>query len=469
MSSAQAAVTQNDVYVMQAGSTLRGNVGANDILDPAYPYKFSLQSWGPNPTGLVLNSDGSFEFTPPGGAAYVQFFYRLEETQPSNVVSYGAAVDIWVNDANSAARPDAITIHQDEVAFIPVLANDLATPPLVYPSRLECTSLPANGTIGDVTGCPTSNGTFPYTPNAGFSGTDSFIYSLYVPDPASPANTIASAAVVTVNVLPTARPTPTVPVPVSPAPPSSQPRVENDAYGAAPGYQLRGNVLDNDPKTLPGETLTRSESRQLAPPSHAQNFALNIDGSFAYEPAPGFVGVDTFNYLATYMGTDASGNLLRTNAIATAYITVPSRVVDDAANATAGQALSASVATNDQLHGMAGKRFIVTTQPTHGTLNLDPDTGSYVYVPNANTPEGTVDTFEYDLAQLDAGGTELGRYTQGVVRLTIAAQNVVTPPAPAPAVQPVPALDALGLAGLSTLVAGGGLLAARRRKLKPKA
>lgn len=466
LSSAQAASPQKDTYIVQIGSTLTGNVGTNDGLNPAYPHTFSTASWNPPPAGFVLNADGSFTFTPVGGATHVQFPYQLAETQPSNVMQYTGWVDMWVNDANSAARPDAVTIHQDEVAFIPVLANDLVTPPLVYPSRIECPTVPANGTLGDTYGCSLVNGTIPYKPNAGISGTDSFIYALYVPDPASLPNTISSAAMVTVNVLPTARPT--LSVPATPAPPSTSPRQENDAYGVAPGYQLQGNVEDNDPKFLAGESPQISSLSLSTAPTHAQNFVLYADGSFAYEPAPGFVGVDTFSYSGRYIGLDANNIQFWDNAVATAYITVPTRVVDDAANATAGQALSASVATNDQLHGMAGKRFIVTSQPTHGTLNLDPDTGSYTYVPDANTPDGTVDTFEYDLAQLDAGGTELGRYKQGLVRLTIAAQNVAPSPSPAPAVQPVPVLDALGLAGLSTLVAGGGLLAARRRKSKPK-
>lgn len=63
---------------------------------------------------------------------------------------------------------------------------------------------------------------------------------------------------------------------------------------------VRRGVLAND---QPPEPLNKALSdRELVaelvePPKNAAHFALNADGSFVYEPQPGFVGLDTFRYV----------------------------------------------------------------------------------------------------------------------------------------------------------------------------
>ena len=75
------------------------------------------------------------------------------------------------------------------------------------------------------------------------------------------------------------------------------PEARDDAYGArrntplsvaAPG--VLGN--DADPDRAP---IT---ARLTSGPKNAKSFALNSDGSFTYEPAPGFSGVTSFTYVA---------------------------------------------------------------------------------------------------------------------------------------------------------------------------
>jgi hypothetical protein len=83
---------------------------------------------------------------------------------------------------------------------------------------------------------------------------------------------------------------------------NSPPVAQNDEYNttqntaltiAAPG--VLGN--DSDPN---GDAMT---AVQGAGPAHAASFALNANGSFAYTPASGFNGTDSF----TYRARDASG------------------------------------------------------------------------------------------------------------------------------------------------------------------
>jgi hypothetical protein len=80
---------------------------------------------------------------------------------------------------------------------------------------------------------------------------------------------------------------------------------KNDSYvGGTTGNRriaidARRGVLAND--QLPDSLNKGLSDRELvaelvAPPKNAAHFALHADGSFIYEPQPGFVGLDTFRY-----------------------------------------------------------------------------------------------------------------------------------------------------------------------------
>jgi VCBS repeat-containing protein len=139
-----------------------------------------------------------------------------------------------------------------------------------------------NGAQGITNGTLTlnANGSFAYTPNAGFSGTDTFIYK--VSDGAADSNT----ATVTITVNPS----------------NDLPVANDDAYALTKGNTLSVPAAsgvfanDSDPN---GDRLT---ARLVTGPSMG-TLTLNPDGSFAYtKPKKGFQGV-TFVYEAS----DGSG------------------------------------------------------------------------------------------------------------------------------------------------------------------
>ena len=75
------------------------------------------------------------------------------------------------------------------------LLNDDSDPDSGDPVTLTGNTSPAHGTLS-----LNSNGTFTYTPNAGFSGTDSFTYT--VTDTDDPNNPKSATATVTITVGP---------------------------------------------------------------------------------------------------------------------------------------------------------------------------------------------------------------------------------------------------------------------------
>jgi hypothetical protein len=166
-----------------------------------------------------------------------------------------------------------------------------------------------------------------------------------------------------------------------------------DSYTAPAGASAppltvsAGNGVLADDTDTDGDTIMATV-RTL--PTHGV-LVLQPDGSFTYTPAPGFTGTDTF----TYVATDAGG---LSSAPATVTIAVPPAPVAarDAYGTVEGTPLTVSVAngvlTNDSVAGGGALTSTVVTQPTHGTLSLQPN-GSLTYTP-AGGFSGT-DTFTY--------------------------------------------------------------------------
>ncbi|MHC5797936.1 Ig-like domain-containing protein [Lacisediminihabitans sp. FW035] len=334
------------------------------------------------------------------------------------------------NDSGSTGYPAAATTQATAVT-INVLANDVGTNKTV-----SAVTAPANGTAV-ITGSGVGN-TVTYTPAAGFSGSDSFSYTVtdqygqvktatvaVVVTPKAYNDTIATSTntPATINVLandpgtnetaavgtapthgalsfaangtvtytPTTgysgtdsftytqtanggTSTATVNITVTPL-------AVNDSYTTPVNVSVPVSVLANDK----GTSITATK---LTDPAHG-SVTIASNGTGTYVPAAEFTGTDSFTY--TLSGTGGS-------ATATVTIVVTPTAANDSASTTSTVAVSGNVLTND--HG-TNRSVAVTTAPTHGTVTLNPTTGAYTY-----TPTGTfsgADVFTYTLTA--DGGT----------------------------------------------------------------
>jgi VCBS repeat-containing protein len=147
---------------------------------------------GPAFGTLTLNSNGSFTYTPNANFNGTDSFtYRANDGAAN---SNTATVTITVNAVNDApvANPDTYTTNENTALTIAapgVLAND---------TDIEGNPLTAVLVAGPVSGTLTlnSNGSFTYTPNAGFSGVDTFTYR------ATDGTNVSAPVVVTITVVP---------------------------------------------------------------------------------------------------------------------------------------------------------------------------------------------------------------------------------------------------------------------------
>ena len=196
-----APVAADDAYDAEQDGTLvvdaANGVLANDA-DPDGDDLTAVLEDGPVNGTLTLNPDGSFEYVPnPGFVGADSFTYRADDGE---TLSDPVVVTITVNQAapaNSApvAADDAYDAEQDGTLVVDaangVLAND------ADPDGDDLTAVlevgPANGTL-----TLNPDGSFAYTPNPGFVGSDSFSYRAFdgelLSDPISVAITVVAAS-----------------------------------------------------------------------------------------------------------------------------------------------------------------------------------------------------------------------------------------------------------------------------------
>ncbi len=275
---------------------------------------------------------------------------------------------IRVNEHQPVALLDTYQVDEDSqltvVTSEGILANDTdADGDLLFP-RVETN--PQNGTL-----VLNMDGSFTYTPNGNFSGSDSFTYQ------AADGDFLSETAVVTIKVNNLNDP----------------PVAVDDSFTVEESAILRPEastgVLAND-QDLDGDSL---QAEVVAPPTNG-SLVLNPDGSFTYVPVASFSGSDSF----TYRAIDPAGT---SSDIATVSLTVTDVnqapvAADDAyvlqANNTLAVAAVEGVLANDTDPDGDSLVPIVMTQPAHGTLLLAAD-GTLSYTPE-NDFDGS-DSFTY--------------------------------------------------------------------------
>ena len=214
--------------------------------------------------------DGYFTYTPNVNFNGIDSFrYKASD---GNFESAAATVTITVTPVGDTpvAVDDVYSIPQNTMLIVAapgVLGND--TDPDNDPLTAEVVSPAANGTV-----TLNVDGSFSYSPNLNFIGTDSFTYKA--------SDGLSESGVATVSITVTAVNKPPVAV--------------NDAYSTtedAPLVVAAPGVLGND-SDVDGPSL----SAILVSPTEKGTVTLNADGSFSYSPNLNFTGTDSFTYKA---------------------------------------------------------------------------------------------------------------------------------------------------------------------------
>ena len=121
----------------------------------------------------------------------------------------------------------------------------------------------------------------------------------------------------------------------------------------------------------------------------------NGDGTVTYTPDANYHGPDSYSYTVT------SGGVTETTTVTiTVNPVIDLTAADDSATTAEDSPITASVAGNDSTTSGGVLSYAKTTDPTHGTVTVNPD-GSYTYTPSAdyNGP----DSFTYTVTDASSG------------------------------------------------------------------
>jgi VCBS repeat-containing protein len=341
---------------------------------------------------LVLNGDGSLTYTPFANFAGIDTFtYRaFDGIALSNLAT--VTINVTPVADTPTARDDNYSVREDRTLTVTapgILFNDS------NPDGGPVVITIINGPLYADSFVVNNDGSFVYTPEANFFGTDSFQYFFTNVT----TGMVSNAATVTITVRPEAD------VPIA----------NPDFYATNEDVALVVNapgVLAND-INVDGGLI---QSVLISAPSFGI-VSLQSDGSFVYTPDPNFNGIDTFTYVAVNAAGSSSPATVTINVRPVADTPVAH---DDSYSTLRGTRLT--VPTPGILGNDTDNDFgtiltaILVNPPQNGTLSLNPN-GGFVYTPFANFA-GT-DTFTYRASD--------GTLASNLATVTIVVEQVAPP------------------------------------------
>ncbi|RZJ75709.1 MAG: tandem-95 repeat protein, partial [Flavobacterium sp.] len=303
------------------------------------PLTFTLTTPPTNGT-ILLNPNGNYTYTP--NANYNgpdSFTVTISDGNGGATVITIPVTVTPVNDAPVASSP-AITTAEDTPRNGVVTASDVEGNLLTY----TLTTAPTNGSV-----VVNTDGTYTYTPNANYNGSDSF--TITVND--------GNGGIATVNIPVTITPVNDTPVATSPAITTAE---DTPKTGL-----ITVSDADGDALTI---TITTAPTNGIV--------VVNQDGTYTYTPNANYNGSDSFT--ATVVDGKGGTTTVNIPVTITSVNDVPivnSPAVSTLEDTPKNGTITATDADGDQL------TFTVTTLPAKGSVTVNAD-GTYSYTPNAN-------------------------------------------------------------------------------------
>ena len=350
-----APVAKDDSAETAYETTVTVDVLANDSDEDGD--KLTIQSTTSPKNGTVKNDNGKLVYTPNDGFSGEDIFeYTI--TDGEDEATAKVTVTVAEDNSNNApvAKDDSATTPYETAVTVDVLANDSDEDGDKL--TIQSTTSPKNGTVKN------DNGKLVYTPNDGFSGKDSFDYTI------SDGEDEATA---------------TVSVTVEEDDSNNVPVAKDDSATTAYETAVTVDVLAND-SDEDGDKLTIQSTT-----SPKNGTVKNDNGKLIYTPNDGFSGKDSFDYTISD-GED--------EATATVTVTVEDEpnnapvAKDDSATTPYETAVTVDVLANDSDEDGDVLTIQSTTSPKNGTVKND--NGKLVYTPNDGF--SGKDSFDYTIS-----------------------------------------------------------------------
>jgi hypothetical protein len=404
--------------LLSSGSPLIAPIASNDVQPTDGPTPLVLQSlsYFSVVDGATLIPSSVTITTPPShGTATVDpttgniTYIAAAGFAGTDMIGFTAAdsdgltsLPAYVNEIVTlpVANPDSAGTEAGQPVTIPVLSVDASVAAPLNPATVAVTSAPAHG----ATSINPSTGSITYTSVQGFSGTDTFTYTV------EDANGVVSnPATVSVVV--------------------SRPQANDDFATTPEGTAVVIPVLSQD--TGPS-SLVPSSVTIIGAPADGSASVNSSTGSVTYTPNAGFHGADSF----TYTVTDVNGAVSNTAKVSIAVqAPLSGTVVNPIATSTSGSTPVTidELAVDNSPVGLAPNTVVVQSAPTHGSTTVNSTNGDIAYTPAA----GFTGTDDFTYSVEDNNGNPAGTATIAVVvegpqandsfGVTSAGQSVIIP------------------------------------------
>ncbi|MEO0311965.1 MAG: hypothetical protein RIQ89_1622, partial [Bacteroidota bacterium] len=224
---------------------------------------------------IVINPDGTYSYTPDSGYVGIDSVVYNICDNGNPVLCDTSLLIININENNPSgnnppyAGDDANNTNEDTPVSGNLLPNDFD--PDGDSLIVNTTSIiaPLNGTV--IIG---SDGSYTYTPNADYCGTDQFVYEIC--DSGTPSYCVQATAYITINCV------------------NDPPIANQDTISTNEDTPIVIVVLDND--TDIDSPIDTSSISIIDQPGNGVVVVDTITGSITYIPDTNFCGIDTFTY-----------------------------------------------------------------------------------------------------------------------------------------------------------------------------
>ena len=363
-----AANTNEDTPVVIV--VLANDSDSNDAIDST---TVAVTTSPTNGSVSVNSTNGEVTYT-PNADFFGEDGFTYTVKDDLGATSDTATVDVAVasvNDDPVAVDDDAQTNTAIPLA-IDVLANDSDVDGTLDPSTVVVASAPSNGS----TSVNSANGEITYTSNGGFSGTDTFTYTVN-----DDGGGTSNAATVSVNV-------------------NNPPVTAADTASTPEDFAVVVDILAND-TDIDGTILPGTVSITAG----VSNGSTSIDsgtGAITYTPNANFFGVDSLTY--TVLDDDSTESNPSSVTINVTDVNDTPVAADDAAGTDQGLPVAINVLANDSdVDGTLDSTTVaIVGTPGNGSVSVDGTTGEITYTPNPGFSGS--DTLTYTV-QDDAGAT----------------------------------------------------------------
>ncbi|NEP25531.1 Ig-like domain-containing protein [Moorena sp. SIO3I6] len=365
----EAPVAVNDTVSNDGNPDVTIDVLANDTDAEDDALTVVIDAQGGNGTAVV-NPDNTITYTPNADFTGPDTF-TYQVSDGVNEVTATVNVDVTAVNQPPVPTEDTVTIAVNNAVNINVLANDTD-------AEDDALTVVIDAQGGNGTAVVNPDNTITYTPNADFTGTDTFTYQL-----SDGVNEVT--ATVSVDVIANE-----APVPVE------------DTATTAPNTAVTIDVLANDTDT-DGDGLTVTIEQQ----QFNGTAVVNQDNTIIYTPNNGFIGTDTFTYQVSDGINDPVTATVNVNVTAANQAPVVTGG-NNTATTEPNTEVTIDVLANYSDPDGDPLTFTIVTNPSNGTAAVN-DNGTpdnltddfIIYTPNADFT-GT-DSLTYEVRDGNGG------------------------------------------------------------------